>query len=58
MRQVNNQPGPGRSTSEGALNQIKKEVAASNARVQKEAREVRAVGERKAAARRRALDLA
>lgn len=33
------QPGPGRSTSEAALNEVKKQVAARNAAAHKAARE-------------------
>lgn len=50
-------PGPGRSTAEAALNARKKEIAERNDRAQREAAKHRAVREKAAAARRRALDL-
>ena len=50
-------PGPGRSTAEAAFNARKKEIAECNDRAQREAAKQRAVREKAAAARRRALDL-
>jgi hypothetical protein len=57
MGEPANQPGPGRSTSEAALNALKKEIAERNDRVQKEARKLRAQREQEQAKKRRALDL-
>jgi hypothetical protein len=57
MGEPANQPGPGRSTSEAALNALKKEIAERNDRVQKEARKLRAQREQAEAKKRRALDL-
>jgi hypothetical protein len=51
------QPGPGRSTSEAALNDLKKEIAERNEQAHKEARKVRAAREREKARKRRELDL-
>ena len=58
MRQPSaNQPGPGRSTSEAALNALKKEIAERNELAFKKARKLRAAREEEQAARRRAADL-
>jgi hypothetical protein len=50
------EPGPGRSTSEAALNDLKKEIADRNDRVQKEARKLRTAREAEESARRRERD--
>jgi hypothetical protein len=52
-----NQPGPGRSTSEAALNARKKEIAELNDRAFKKARVRREAREHEQAERRRAADL-
>jgi hypothetical protein len=57
MGETANQPGPGRSTSEAALNALKKEIADRNDQVQKEALRLRAERERAETKKRRALDL-
>jgi hypothetical protein len=57
MGETANQPGPGRSTSEAALNALKKEIAERNDQVQKEALRLRAERERAETKKRRALDL-
>jgi translation elongation factor EF-Ts len=57
MPQPTNQPGPGRSTSEAALNDIKKAVAQRNDEAQRAARKLRAAREEEAAAKRRRRDL-
>ena len=41
-----NTPGPGRSTSEAAVNEIKKEIARRNEEAQKTARKKRAASEK------------
>jgi hypothetical protein len=41
-----NNPGPGRSTSEAAVNQLKKEIALRNEEAQKTARKKRAAREK------------
>lgn len=48
-----NTPGPGRSTSEAALNDVKKEVARRNEEAHKKARKLRAAREREKLAQRR-----
>jgi hypothetical protein len=57
MGEPANQPGPGRSTSEAALNALKKQIAERNDQVQKEALRLRAERERAETKKRRALDL-
>jgi hypothetical protein len=49
-------PGPGRSTSEAALNEVKREVARRNEEAQKAARKLRAAREKKLLAERREWD--
>ncbi len=49
-------PGPGRSTSEAALNEVKKRIARRNEETQKAARRLRAVREKEQLALRRAWD--
>ena len=51
-----NSPGPGRLTSEAALNEVKREVARRNEEAQKAARKLRAAREKKQLARRREWD--
>ena len=51
-----NSPGPGRSTSEAALNEVKREVARRNEEAHKAARKQRAAREREQLARRRERD--
>jgi len=51
-----NSPGPGRSTSEAALNEIKREVARRNEEAHKAARKLRAARERQQLAQRREWD--
>lgn len=49
-------PGPGRSTADAALNEVKKQVALRNEEAHKAARKLRAEREKKQLARRRELD--
>jgi hypothetical protein len=51
------QPGPGRSTSEAAFNEIKKDIAERNERAHKNARKLRDEQDRKQALLRRQRDL-
>ncbi len=51
-----NSPGPGRSTSEAALNEVKREVARRNEEAHKAARKQRVVREKEQLAHRRELD--
>jgi hypothetical protein len=51
------QPGPGRSTSEIAFNDVRQEVADSNERSHQEARKIRAAQEREQLQRRRGWDV-
>jgi hypothetical protein len=51
------EPGPGRSTSELAFNDLKKEIALQNGRAQKEARKLRTAREQEQVLRRRRQDL-
>ena len=51
-----NRPGPGRSTAEAAVSELKKEVARRNEEAQKAARKLRAQRERHLLAQRRDLD--
>ena len=51
-----NSPGPGRSTSEAALNEVKREVARRNEEAHKAARKLRAAREKKQLAARRKWD--
>jgi hypothetical protein len=50
------QPGPGRSTSEAAFNDIRREVAQRNERAHQVARELRSVREREQLRTRRERD--
>jgi excinuclease UvrABC helicase subunit UvrB len=52
-----NSPGPGRSTSETALNEVKREVARRNEEAHKAARELRAAGEKQRLEARRQWEL-
>ena len=49
-------PGPGRSTSEAALSEVKKRIARRNEETQKAARRLRAVREKEQVALRRKWD--
>lgn len=49
-------PGPGRSTAEAAVSELKKEVARRNEAAQKAARKLRTEREQKLLARRREWD--
>jgi hypothetical protein len=49
-------PGPGRSTSEAALSDLKKRIAGRNEETQKAARRLRAEREKEQLARRRKWD--
>jgi hypothetical protein len=49
-------PGPGRSTSEAALSELKKRIAHRNEETQKAARKLRAVREKERLALRRKWD--
>jgi hypothetical protein len=51
------EPGPGRSTSDAAFNDLRKEIAARNERMQKEARKLRTAREQVQARERRQRDL-
>jgi hypothetical protein len=51
-----NSPGPGRSTSEAALSDLKREVARRNEETQRAARKLRAEREEKRIVERRKLD--
>jgi hypothetical protein len=53
---ASNSPGPGRSTSEAALNEVKREVARRNEEAQKAARKLRAERETRQLAQRREWD--
>jgi hypothetical protein len=50
------EPGPGRSTSEAAFNELRKEIAQRNERAQQAARKLRAARDREQAQRRRRHD--
>ena len=53
---VSSSPGPGRSTADEALNEVKKQVARRNEEAQKAARNLRAAREKEQLERRRTLD--
>jgi hypothetical protein len=57
MAEPANQPGPGRSTSEAALNDLKKQIAQRNDEAQKAARKIRTAREQEKVAQRRRRDL-
>jgi pyruvate/2-oxoglutarate dehydrogenase complex dihydrolipoamide acyltransferase (E2) component len=50
-------PGPGRSTSEAAFNDLRKEIAQRNERAHHEARKIRGAREREQLLKRRERDL-
>ena len=54
--QARQEPGPGRSTSEQAFNDVRREIAQRNERAHQEARKVRAAREREQLVSRRARD--
>jgi hypothetical protein len=56
-RPVREAPGPERSTSEAAFNDLRKEIAQRNERAQLEARKLRAIREREQLQMRRVRDL-
>jgi hypothetical protein len=58
MTEQTNEPGPGRSTSDRAFNELTKDIARRNEDAHKEARKLRAARERKQIIRRRQQDLA
>lgn len=51
------EPGPGRSTSDAAFTELRKEIAQRNERAQKEARKLRTAREQEQVRRRRQQDL-
>jgi hypothetical protein len=57
MSSEKNEPGPGRSTSEAAFNEIKRDVAQRNEQAHKNALKLRLERERKQALLRRQQDL-
>jgi hypothetical protein len=56
MPKQTQEPGPGRSTSEAAFNELRKEIAQRNERAQQAARKLRAARDREQALRRRRND--
>jgi hypothetical protein len=58
MAKPTQEPGPGRSTSEAAFNDLKKEIAQRNEQAHKAARKLRNVKEQEKIRRRRQQDLA
>jgi len=58
MAEQTNEPGPGRSTSDRAFNELIKDVALRNEQAHKEARKLRAEREHEQILRRRRRDLA
>jgi hypothetical protein len=57
MQDKTHEPGPGRSTSDAAFTELKKEIARRNEQAQKKARELRAVRERERIRKRHEDDL-
>jgi len=57
MTKQTHEPGPGRSTSDAAFNEIKKDIAQRNEQAHKEARKLRDERDRKQALLRRQRDL-
>ena len=57
MASQNHEPGPGRSTSDAAFNEIKKDVAQRNEQAHKEARKLRHEKDRREVLLRRQRDL-
>jgi hypothetical protein len=58
MAKPTQEPGPGRSTSEAAFNDLKREIAQRNEQAHKAARKLRNVKEQEKIRRRRQQDLA
>ena len=58
MAEQTQQPGPGRSTSDRAFNELTKDIAMRNEHAHKEARKLRTEKDRKQVLRRRQQDLA
>jgi hypothetical protein len=56
MAKQSYEPGHGRSTSDAAFTELKKEIAQRNERVQKEARKLRTAREQEQVLRRRRQD--
>jgi hypothetical protein len=57
MSSQTHEPGPGRSTSKAAFNELTKEIAQRNERAHKEARKLRAIKDDEQARMRRRHDL-
>jgi hypothetical protein len=57
MSSQTHEPGPGRSTSTAAFNEVVKEIAQQNERAHKEAKRLRAIRDAKEALMRRRHDL-
>lgn len=57
MTKPTHEPGPGRSTSEAAFNEVRKEIAQRNERAHQAARKLRTARDRAQASRRRRDDL-
>jgi hypothetical protein len=57
MTKQGNEPGPGRSTSAAAFNDLRKEIAQRNEQAHKEARKLRTAREHEQVLRRRRQDL-
>jgi hypothetical protein len=57
MAKQTHEPGPGRSTSEAAFNDLKREIDQRNMQAQKEARKLRTAREQKQVRERRQRDL-
>jgi hypothetical protein len=58
MPEQTHEPGPGRSTSDRAFDELRKDIALRNEHAHKEARKLRVERERKQVLRRRQQDLA
>jgi hypothetical protein len=57
MTKQTNEPGPGRSTSDAAFTELRKEIAQRNDRTQREARKLRTAREQEQVRRLRQQDL-
>ncbi len=57
MSKQSHQPGPGRSTSDAAIAELKKEIAERNERVQTAARKARKARDQEQVLKRRRADL-
>lgn len=57
MTKPTHEPGPGRSTSEAAFNEVRKEIAQRNERAHQVARKLRSARDREQTLRRRREDL-